>query len=73
MLAALECVDFVVSFEEDVPYRVVDALRPHVLVKGSDYADKPISGADLVEEVFLVNCVPAASTTNIIQKIRGGA
>ena len=70
MVAALECVDFVVSFEEDVPYKVVEAVRPNVMVKGKDYADKPISGAELAGEVFLVDMLPGSSTTNIIRKIK---
>jgi len=69
-VAALECVDFVVSFEKDVPYNVIDAIRPNVLVKGSDWANKTISGVDLVDEVFLVDYIQGLSTTSIIEKIK---
>ncbi len=72
MVAALECVDFVVSFDEDVPFNVVDALRPDVLVKGSDYRDREISGSNLVGKVVLVDLVPGLSTTDIIGKIKAG-
>jgi D-beta-D-heptose 7-phosphate kinase/D-beta-D-heptose 1-phosphate adenosyltransferase len=50
ILAALACVDYVVLFEEDTPERVIAALRPDVLVKGSDYAVEDIVGRRQVEE-----------------------
>lgn len=68
MLAALECVDFVVEFNEDTPYNLIQAIKPDVLVKGGDHPN-PV-GADLVPEVYLVPLVPNVSTTNIINKIK---
>jgi D-beta-D-heptose 7-phosphate kinase/D-beta-D-heptose 1-phosphate adenosyltransferase len=50
VLAALACVDFVTIFEEDTPARLISALRPDVLVKGSDYAVDEIVGKDDVEK-----------------------
>lgn len=70
LVAGLECVDFVVSFDEDVPYNVVKALSPHVLAKGGDYKPHELSGHDLVEEVYITGLVPGSSTTNIINKIK---
>jgi D-beta-D-heptose 7-phosphate kinase/D-beta-D-heptose 1-phosphate adenosyltransferase len=48
LLAALECVDAVVIFDEDTPRELVEALRPQVMVKGGDYRVEDIAGADCV-------------------------
>lgn len=49
-------------------------MRPDILVKGSDYADKPVVGREFVESyggcVVLIDLVPGRSTTNIIGKIK---
>jgi rfaE bifunctional protein nucleotidyltransferase chain/domain len=72
-LAALESVDFVTSFEEADPYRVISELRPDVLVKGGDWPVEKIIGRDVVEarggKVVNVPYVEGASTTGIIEKI----
>lgn len=70
VVAALECVDFVVSFAEDVPYNTIKELHPNVLVKGEDYTPDRISGVDLVDEVYLTDLIAGNSTTNIIGKIK---
>ncbi len=73
ILAALDCVDYVVIFEEDTPIKLLETLRPHVLVKGGDYTPDRVVGKDLVESyggrVELVEFVDGRSTTNIIEKI----
>ena len=48
VLAALQSVDWVVSFSEDSPERLVQAISPHVLVKGGDYRPEHVAGADEV-------------------------
>ena len=72
-LAALESVDFVTSFEEADPYRVISELQPDVLVKGGDWPVEKIIGRDVVEarggRVVNVPYVEGASTTGIIEKI----
>lgn len=74
-LAALQCIDLVVSFEEDTPLRLIKHLRPDVLVKGGDYEVANIVGATEVMawggEVRTLPFVPGYSTTNIEQKIKG--
>lgn len=67
MVQALECVDFVIVFDEDTPYEAIKQIRPDVLVKGSDWPE-PI-GSDLVDEVFLFDKVGDYSTSGIIEKI----
>ena len=75
VLAALEAVDAVVVFEEDTPLELIGALRPDVLVKGGDYGESSIVGANEVRawggEVVVVPLTPGHSTTSIIEKLRG--
>lgn len=74
VLSALECVDLVVLFEEDTPLRLIQALRPSVLVKGADYTLPQVVGRDVVEEaggrVVLAPLLEGRSTTNIIKSCR---
>jgi len=77
MLAALECVDWVLPFEEDTPREAICRILPDILVKGGDYTDiTHIAGHDCVlangGEVKLLNFVEGFSTTGIIENIRNG-
>jgi rfaE bifunctional protein nucleotidyltransferase chain/domain len=49
LLAALRPVDYVVPFTEDTPLKLIERLRPDVLVKGGDYEKGEIVGAREVE------------------------
>ena len=49
MLSALSCVDYVIAFPEDTPLRLIQAVRPQVLIKGGDYTIENIIGADFVK------------------------
>ena len=73
MLSALECVDLVVHFDEDTPLRLIEAIRPDILVKGSDYRPEQVVGKEAVEayggSVKLVDLVAGYSTTKLTQKI----
>jgi D-beta-D-heptose 7-phosphate kinase/D-beta-D-heptose 1-phosphate adenosyltransferase len=73
ILAALNCIDYVVVFDEDTPLELITALRPDILVKGGDYTPEGVVGRELVESyggrVELINFVDGKSTTNIINKI----
>ncbi|HYA39768.1 MAG TPA: bifunctional D-glycero-beta-D-manno-heptose-7-phosphate kinase/D-glycero-beta-D-manno-heptose 1-phosphate adenylyltransferase HldE [Syntrophobacteraceae bacterium] len=75
LLAALGCVDLVVVFEEDTPLRLIEALRPDVLVKGADYARETVVGHELVEgwggRVVLVPLLENLSTTGIVERLKG--
>ncbi|WP_104706746.1 D-glycero-beta-D-manno-heptose 1-phosphate adenylyltransferase, partial [Helicobacter bizzozeronii] len=73
ILAGLECVDFVVIFEEQTPLDLIKTLEPDILVKGGDYQGQEVVGSDLVEQVVLIDFVKGNSTTNIIHKIQGMA
>jgi D-beta-D-heptose 7-phosphate kinase/D-beta-D-heptose 1-phosphate adenosyltransferase len=70
ILASLEAVDYVVKFYDDTPYELIKAVQPHILVKGGDYEGKEVVGADIAQELRLVNFVEGKSTTNIIAKIK---
>ena len=74
VLAALESVDLVTPFAEDTPEELIRALRPDVLVKGSDYAVGQIAGGEFVKSyggrVETVELVPGRSTTALLEKIR---
>ena len=77
ILAALECVDAVVIFDELTPQTVIARLLPDVLVKGGDWAGDRIVGREEVEaaggRVVSAPVVPGYSTTEILRKIREGA
>ena len=73
LLAALDCIDYVVIFEEDTPLELITALKPNILAKGGDYSLDGVVGRDFVEShggrVELINFVDGKSTTNIIERI----
>lgn len=76
LIAALEFVDGVVVFDEEDPLNVIESLLPDVLVKGGDWSEERIIGADVVRraggEVRVIPFVEGFSTTTIIEKIRTG-
>ncbi len=73
VLGALRCVDYVVIFNEDTPLALITALRPDILVKGSDWASHEIVGGDVVREgggkVRRIRLLKGRSTTNIIKRV----
>jgi len=75
VLAALACVDWVVSFEEETPERLYCRLLPDVIVKGGDYSTEQVAGGDCVikagGEVRILQFVDGQSTTAMINKARG--
>ena len=77
ILAAMECVDAVIIYDELTPQTVIARLIPDVLVKGSDWAGDCIVGREEVEaaggQVVSSPVVPGYSTTEIVRKIREGA
>jgi rfaE bifunctional protein nucleotidyltransferase chain/domain len=73
VVAALECVDCVVVFDEDTPLEIITALRPDVVAKGGDYTEETIVGAREVKSwggrVAVIPLTPGHSTTSIIEKL----
>lgn len=73
VLAGLSSVDFVVLFEEDTPFELIQAVRPQVLVKGGDWDVARIVGREVVEQdggqVVSLPLLPGYSTTGLIEKL----
>ena len=74
VLAALECVDWIVPFSEQTPEQIIRAIRPQVLVKGADYRESEIAGAAFVRSmggrVARVTLTRGKSTSQLIHRIR---
>lgn len=74
VLAGLAAVDWVTSFSEDTPERLISRILPDVLVKGGDYRVEDIAGARCVQEnggtVVVLDYVDGLSTTRVIEAIR---
>jgi len=73
VLASLKSVDYVVMFNEDNPFNVIKTIIPDILVKGSDWDEDKIIGADVVKqnggEVKRIKFVENNSSTDIIEEI----
>lgn len=73
VLAALESVDAVILFDEDTPLNLINAVKPDVIAKGSDYTADQVVGAKEVMswggEIALIDLVEGRSTSNIIKKM----
>jgi rfaE bifunctional protein nucleotidyltransferase chain/domain len=73
ILAALECVDYVVIFSERTAERLVETLRPDIYVKGGNYKIEELPEAKVVAsyggQVYLTSVTPGRSTTNLISAI----
>ena len=70
ILSLFDFIDYIIVFDEPTPFNVINALKPSILVKGSDYNIKDIVGNDLVEHVILFDLIDDKSSTNIITKIK---
>ncbi|MFI4871561.1 MAG: D-glycero-beta-D-manno-heptose 1-phosphate adenylyltransferase [Phycisphaerales bacterium JB061] len=74
VLGALGCVDAVVAFGEDTPIRLIEEIRPDVLIKGADYTREQVVGHEIVESyggrVELIDLVEGKSTTGTIEKMK---
>jgi len=73
VLASLGCVDFIVIFDEPDPLKLIQTLKPDVLVKGEDWTEDEIVGAESVKslggKIVRISFVEESSTTAIIEKI----
>jgi len=74
VLAALESVDYITVFDEPDPLKLIKKVRPDVLVKGEDWAEKGVVGREFVEscggKVVLAPLVEGKSSTATIEKIK---
>jgi D-beta-D-heptose 7-phosphate kinase/D-beta-D-heptose 1-phosphate adenosyltransferase len=73
LLSGLECVDYVVSFDESAPLKLITVLKPHLLVKGGDWSTETIVGKEVVEslggEVVALPFIEGNSTSHLIETI----
>lgn len=74
VLAGLESVDWVVSFEEDTPEALLEEIRPDLLIKGGDYGIDEVVGSQLVQswggEVKVLSFLDDCSTSAIVRKMK---
>ncbi|MGI8905889.1 MAG: PfkB family carbohydrate kinase [Candidatus Sumerlaeaceae bacterium] len=70
MLASIEAVDYLVPFPDETPHALLAALRPHLLVKGSNYSMDQVEGHEIVEsysgEVRLLEVLPSIVTHELL-------
>jgi D-beta-D-heptose 7-phosphate kinase/D-beta-D-heptose 1-phosphate adenosyltransferase len=75
VLSGLEAVDWVLYFDEDTPERLLEKVRPDILVKGGDYGIEGVVGGEFVNsyggEVRVLSFLDNCSTTAIVEKIQG--
>ena len=75
VLAGLESVDYITIFDEPDPLNIIMQVRPDVLVKGADWAEKGVIGREFVEScggrVELAPLVDGKSSTATIKKLNG--
>ncbi|MGA1871814.1 MAG: bifunctional D-glycero-beta-D-manno-heptose-7-phosphate kinase/D-glycero-beta-D-manno-heptose 1-phosphate adenylyltransferase HldE [bacterium] len=73
ILSSLSFVDLIIIFEDDTPLKLIKALKPDILVKGTDYSLNEVVGREIVEsyggEVSLINLLQGYSTTDITKKV----
>jgi D-beta-D-heptose 7-phosphate kinase/D-beta-D-heptose 1-phosphate adenosyltransferase len=73
LLEEMQSIDYLVRFDEDTPMKLIERIRPDVLVKGADYRKEQVVGWDLVESyggrIALAPLVDGLSTTAVIQRI----
>lgn len=73
VVSALQYVDVVTIFDDDTPLDLIAALKPDVLIKGADYAEREVVGADLVKSwgghIVLADLAPDQSTSRTVASL----
>jgi rfaE bifunctional protein nucleotidyltransferase chain/domain len=74
ILASLRFVEAICLFDEDTPHDLIEAIKPDVLVKGGDYSEEQIVGADIVKAagglVVTIPLTPGHSTSGLIERLK---
>lgn len=74
VLGAFSVVDYVILFQKDTPYDLINLIKPNILVKGGDWPEDKIVGADIVKAnngmVKTLQFKAGNSTSDIIKKIK---
>ena len=73
-MASFSAVDAVLMFADDTPLRLIEAIRRDVLIKGADYTESEVVGADFVRRsggrLILAALAPEISTTKTIDRMK---
>ncbi|MCU0571452.1 MAG: D-glycero-beta-D-manno-heptose 1-phosphate adenylyltransferase [Syntrophobacteraceae bacterium] len=73
LLAGLHCVDYVVIFDTPDPLPLIELIQPDILVKGADWPEDGIVGAEMVKtgggRVARIPLIPLQSTTSIVERV----
>ncbi len=76
IICALDCVDYVTVFSTSELENLIEAIRPDVLTKGSNYTSETVLGREIVERlggrVALIPVTEAVSSTRVINQIKRG-
>lgn len=74
ILLSLKPVDYVCIFKEDTPLKLLKQIRPDILVKGGDWAQKKIIGNDFMSSIggktLSISFVTGYSSTSLIKRIK---
>jgi D-beta-D-heptose 7-phosphate kinase/D-beta-D-heptose 1-phosphate adenosyltransferase len=70
ILSLFNFIDYIIIFNDDTPYNIIEILKPNILVKGSDYKKEDVIGGNLVDDVILFDYIQNKSTSLIVKKIK---
>ena len=70
ILSLFDFIDYIIIFNDDTPLKLIELLKPDILVKGGDYKIDNIIGGKFVKEIKLFNLIENKSSSNIINKIK---
>lgn len=70
ILSLFDFVDYIIIFNEDTPFHILQHLKPDIIIKGSDYTKENIIGKEFCKEVKLFSYIKDKSTSLIIDKIK---
>ena len=70
LVAGLECVDYVIIFGEETPLRLIEKLKPDILVKSSDWKIHRIVGRKIAKKVVRIKLLKGYSTSRIIENVK---
>ena len=77
ILSALQCVDYVTLFNEETPTKLIESLKPDILIKGADWKKKGIVGSESVRAnggvIEYINFISGYSSTDVIKRIAKSA
>lgn len=70
ILSLFDFVDYIIIFNEDTPFHILQHLKPDIIIKGSDYTKENIIGKEFCKEVKLFSYIKDKSTSLIIEQIK---